>query len=547
MSSSTWAIIQLSRLLPLDQDSLKQIIEYVSSLSKEAAAEHLKNLLGDSPQALEFITSFNSRRSPPKEPSSSSQPSELPHKSRKKKPKAPLNKLPPPRRPDDYGNVGEAYHKKDEGDYMPGSNRPRRDPPLANALALTDKPSTRQLPLPTSSSTPTSRTALPKPPPSAIGPLNSDLANVRQTSRTSSPTPKAKIALSGGTSMHGASATINDLDSAIRALEIQTNPSLFSSQDDSLRRCNCLATRHPLLVVAPNCLNCGKIICIKEGIGPCTFCSISLLSQSEIQSMVRSLKEERGREKMDLNNSSQRRAEVSKNTRAFQQFFPASGQFPNIIASDESDSISQAHAQKDKLLTFQSQNTRRTHIIDEAADFETPVMGQSMWASPVERAAQLKRQQKVLREQEWNAKPEYEKRRIVISVDLVGGKVVRRMGQRRRSEDANYADRNGLEDNLNNIDNATTMNTESTGGTGAFGRNPLLGSLIRPVWAPKGKGKDESVDDTEEDKENGSREKWRRVQDDNDDNEAWILDGGIYGRREGDGNRRLGVEEHAFG
>ena len=546
MSSSTWAITQISRLLPLDEDSLKQIIEYNSSLSKEAAAEHLKTLLGDSPQALEFITSFNFRRSPLKEPVSSTQLSEVPHKARKKKTQPPLNKLPPPRRPDDYGNIGGAYHKKEEGDYMSSSYRPRKDPSLANTLALSDKPSAHQLPLPTSSSTPTSRTASPKPPPSAAGLLISDLHNVHKTSRNPSPVSKAKIALSGGTSMHGASATLNDLDSAIRALEIQANPSLSSTQDASQRKCNCLATRHPLLAAAPNCLNCGKIICIKEGIGPCTFCSTPLLSQSQIQFMVRALKEERGREKMDLNNSSQRRAEVSKAPRAFQQSFPAIDQLSNTTASsDESNSAAQARAHKNKLLAFQSQNARRTHIIDEAADFETPVMGQSMWASPVERAAQLKRQQKVLREQEWNAKPEYEKRRVVVSVDLVGGKVVRRMGERRRSEDANYADRDAVEDTLDDGNGARP----NTNDTGAFGRNPLLGSLIRPVWVPKGKSKELGMDDTEENKENRSREKWRRVQDDNDDNEAWILDGGVYGRREGDteGERRLGAEEHAFG
>ena len=49
-----------------------------------------------------------------------------------------------------------------------------------------------------------------------------------------------------------------------------------------------------------------------------------------------------------------------------------------------------------------------------------------MWASPAERAQQLKRQQEVLREMEWNAKPEYEKRRVVASIDLQGRKVVRK-------------------------------------------------------------------------------------------------------------------------
>lgn len=150
-----------------------------------------------------------------------------------------------------------------------------------------------------------------------------------------------------------------------------------------------------------------------------------------------------------------------------------------------------------------------------------------MWSSPVERAAQLKRQQKVLREQEWHAAPEYEKRRVVVSVDLVGGKVVRRMGEVGRP----------AEGNAEVVEDAGVADMGDSGinggeAGGAFSKNPLLGGMIRPLW--KGKGKSQEVDGGEEgDKENVSgKSAWRRVQDDNDDNEAWILDGGIYGGSE---------------
>lgn len=122
MDLSNWALPQLSRLLPLDDDSLKQIISYTDTLPNREAADHLQNLLGDSPQALEFITSFNNRRKPKAAASanqnaSPSDISEVPKaKPRKKKP--PLGKLPPPRQPDNFGNVSGAYRKKDEEDYM---------------------------------------------------------------------------------------------------------------------------------------------------------------------------------------------------------------------------------------------------------------------------------------------------------------------------------------------------------------------------------------------------------------------------------------------
>src|SRR6202012_2793840 len=129
------------------------------------------------------------------------------------------------------------------------------------------------------------------------------------------PAPKTKVNISGGTAMHGASSTLSDLDSAIRSLEIQTNPSLSSSAntpaEEEKRKCNCMATRHPLLDIAPNCLNCGKIICVKQGFGPCTFCGSPLLSTDEIAKVLRVLKDERGEERMKANNASHKKADVS--------------------------------------------------------------------------------------------------------------------------------------------------------------------------------------------------------------------------------------------
>ena len=324
--------------------------------------------------------------------------------------------------------------------------------------------------------------------------------------------------------MHGASSTSGDLDSAFRALEVQTNPSL--SDDPAKRRCDCLATRHALLAAAPNCLNCGKIICVKEGIGPCTFCAHALLTPEDVNSMLLSLREERGKEKMEFNNSSHRRADVASSPRPFSK----------DVMDNANNSLAQARQHRDKLLNFQTENARRTHIIDEAADFETPSAGQSMWSSPMERAAQLKRQQKILREQEWNAKPEYEKRKMVVSVDIKGGKAVKRMTAVERTPDVD----SGEDTALANDALADQGDPEKRA---VFSKNPLMGGLIRPVW----KGKDRKGETTarSEDKENGAKTSWRRVQDDDDDNEAWILDGGIYGGNSGE--RRIGEEEHAYG
>ena len=528
---TTWALPQLSRLLPVDEDSLKQIIAYSDTLPKEAAADHLKNLLGDSPQSLEFIISFNSRRQqPPSESKSSSvsdrndsSPSVPKPKSRQsnKQRGSSLRNLTPPRQPGSSGDTAGGYVKKAEEDYMAAKPRPTKAQAISNTLALHDVPDAKQLPK-TKSNT-SSANASPKLPPSAAGPLISDS---RSSSRNSSPAPKskAKINVAGGTPMHGQSSSINDLDSAIRALEIQTNPSLTSSpEDNAKRRCNCMATRHALLGAAPNCTNCGKIICVKEGLGPCTFCNTPLLSANDIQSMVRVLKNERGREKQEANNAAHRRAEVASVPRPF-----ASVQKDQ--QSEQEDKLAAAKQHRDKLLGFQAQNAKRTQIHDDAADFDTPSAGQSMWASPHDRAMQLKRQQKALRDQEWAHRPEWEKRKMVASIDLVGGKVVRRMAAAEKPEEPS-SDADDSEDHIP---------VEKGASGGAFSKNPLLasGHLIRPIWksSETEKGKAPVTE---------KRSTWRRVQDDVDDNEKWILDGGTYGPQI-DG-RVLGAEEHAQG
>lgn len=235
--------------------------------------------------------------------------------------------------------------------------------------------------------------------------------------------------------------------------------------------------------------------------------------------MVRILREERGKEKMAANNAGQKRPDVSLAPRPFstpKATTPVSSN-PASDVDSESEKLAKAKQHRDKLLAFQAQNAKRTQVHDEAADFETTTAGLSMWASPQERAMQLKKQQKALREQEWNARPEYEKRKVVASIDLSGKKLVRRMAAAERpvtpeSDDEPHDSTSG----------PVEHNTLSSG-SGAFSRNPLLGGLIRPtIKIEDSKGKD---------KEGDRKQTWRRVQDDNDDNEQWILDGGVYGSR----------------
>ncbi|KAK2016028.1 zf-C2HC5-domain-containing protein [Colletotrichum eremochloae] len=509
------SLAQLSRLLPLPEEELKQVLDYATTLSKTEAAEHFNNLLGDSPQAVEFISSFNSRRhdtkpiapTPVSTSTSTNTPAPAPKASRgpKKKKQSNLH-TPAARQVDAAPPPGVSYSKKDQQEEYYGGKKPSQPAESSGSASSNFKQSLK------------SATPPPQQQRTAAGYLISDKVKPKSNpvSRSSTPKPTAKptkVSIAGGTPMAGASTALNDLDAAIRSLELTTNPTM--GDDPKARRCNCVATRHPLQTAAPNCLSCGKVICVKEGLGPCTFCGTPLLSSEDVQGMIRELKAERGLERMAADREAHKRAEVSKKPAPFSQ---------NKISEAEA----KARAHRDKLLNFQSQNAKRTTVRDEAADFDVSGAmagsGGNIWSTPEDRARELKRQQKILREMEWNARPEYEKRRQVVSIDVVGGKVVRKMAAVERPTTPDEEDVMVHEDSKENdyVSSQQLSGGGGGGGGGAFSRNPLLGGLIKPVWDAKGKG---ALLEGRKDR----KTQWRRVQDDFEDNEAVILDGGARG------------------
>lgn len=232
--------------------------------------------------------------------------------------------------------------------------------------------------------------------------------------------------------------------------------------------------------------------------------------------MIRELRQEQGREKMAADREAHKRTEVSKKPAPFSR--PREN-----TSQDISEAEAKALEHRDRLLGFQSQNAQRTTIRDEASDFDVggamAGTGGSIWSSPEERARELRRQQKILREMEWNSKPEYEKRQQVISIDVVGGKVVRKMAAIERPKTPDDEVENEQLEPSGAL-RETSGNQGGSGGT--FSKNPLLGGLIKPVFDAKGKG-------VELEGRKDKATKWRRVQDDLENNEAVILDGGAYG------------------
>lgn len=667
---------QLGRLIELPDDALQQVLDYAATLSKAEAADHFSNLLGSDPAAVEFVSAFNSRRHDPAAGSASavaaashsgantpgtSSPGAIepaPKHQRQKKKKAPLH-TPPPRQVTSLAPPpGAVYHKKDIGDDYMGGRSSGTSTPLAVTAAGIIRGATpvsaSTTPPPQSSpqKQPSPQPQAPAPSqsqkqqrPAAGGSLIQDALAPKTKNRTANKdTPATKINITGGTAMHGAATALADFDAAIRSLEVSTNPTLANNgsgtakdgQDSvAARRCNCVATRHPLQMAAPNCQSCGKVICVKEGLGPCTSCGAPLLSPAEVQAMIKELRAERGREKMAADREAHRRIDVSyggKNRMGASMTHAQHASGPHMVAGhtkwggDDDGFVSladaakavetqtqtaeaKARAHRDKLLAYQAQNAQRTTVRDEAADFDvgdamahdgddTPT-SRNLWATPEERARELRRQQKLLREMEWNARPEYEKRQQVLSIDVTGRKVFRKTvvvdrpptpksdeDDDNANDEYGYGGRGGaiLTDADGNKD--TGASSRTTGG-GAFSKNPLLGHLIKPVYdaqsraraaerdkaekeKEKNKGKGKEKDKTKEKDKNTDKEKdrskgkgkaegskeeassstkdaseasplpgrrdnpnaasrWRRVQDDLDNNEAMILDGGIYG------------------
>ncbi|KIW27521.1 uncharacterized protein PV07_07253 [Cladophialophora immunda] len=532
----SWALPRLSRLLPLDDDSLKEVITYSSTLSKDLAAEHLKNLLGDSPQALEFISSFNARRGNTQASAGVVEASGVPKPQKKgpKKAKPPLHAAGPVRRPEGYGDVAGGYTKQynSDPDFGAAQNRPvSRD---HDAAPVSSIPDALQVPQTTAGgqspgSSAASRDASPgkspqKLPPSASGNLISDFgfANVRSKQSKKPAHASHSQPQSGTSTPHRGGATtttssVADLTAAIAALELSTNPTLSTQR----RKCPCNASIHPLFTTAPNCLNCGKIICALEGLQPCSFCDSPILTKDQVNAMIKALKEERGIERMAVHNAGQSLS--GRGTPIFGASTPESGS-----GDEASSAAARARAHRDKLLAFQRENAQRTRVHDEAADYDaTLTPGTTQWMTPVQRAAALKKQQKYLRELEEANKPEWEKQKTVMSMSIKNGKLVKTyerekapaLAQEREHRAGSDSDEGGAEDQH--------LALHETGRKGAFSNNPLLagGKLIRPVW----KASEGGNTDKGKGRETARKSVWRRVQDDNEDNEQWILDGGLHG------------------
>lgn len=231
--------------------------------------------------------------------------------------------------------------------------------------------------------------------------------------------------------------------------------------------------------------------------------------------MIRALKDERGQERMAAHNA------AASNSGRSTPMIGSGVITPESSGDEASQAAAKARAHRDKLLAFQRDNAQRTRVHDEAADYDMSLSpGATQWMSPIQRAAALKKQQKYLRELEEANKPDWEKKKTVMSMSIRDGKLVRTYEKVKSTVSQETENENPTDEN-----EAETSSRSQMGGR--LSQNPLLlgGGLIRPIWKA-------SEDQKEKGRADGATERrqtWRRVQDDIDDNERWILDGGVHG------------------
>lgn len=335
---------------------------------------------------------------------------------------------------------------------------------------------------------------------------------------------------------------LKDLESVLNALEVSD-----TKDNDKITRCRCNATRHPLFEIAPNCLNCGKIICAKEGLQPCSFCGQELLSQKERAEIRLILSQEMtelqqkqvkpaepetpkpsgkakkivvsmnpGENLWNAQDKALKQAQLEKKQQ--QEALQAEKEHQEMQHQqeqqlkyyEETQGVNQefleAQDRLNRLLEYQESGAERTKIIDTAADYEMPNSSGNMWLSATERALALKKQQR-----QWRKYDEEEKvrsgrgeRRVEMVIKDGKVKMVEKYGPApEESEDGGNDkgkdDISELEDKLksdkSNMEEALTKNVWDYEGDSK--------RWEKPVYKPKQRLQEDDIKRVQAEKENG--------------------------------------------
>ncbi|KAF8930606.1 hypothetical protein BGZ58_008122 [Dissophora ornata] len=305
-----------------------------------------------------------------------------------------------------------------------------------------------------------------------------------------------------------AAEPLSELEKAIRAIDLATE-SVNATKER--RPCYCLATKHKLNVFAPNCLNCGKIICTLEGPGPCTHCGNPVVSIEQQQAMVLELKREKAalaKEKAKAMSNRKAKATAvstagyaSKLGGGLSSVTGAAGGWVELDRGaahtdgrmteeeelEEAKKASLAQAHKERLLEFDRTSARRSHVIDQATDFVLPGDRPNLWLTEEERVNEAAKAKENL-EKVTAAASGYQRAKVM-TIDVVNRRVVVAPSIRNNVQDEEEED-DSVPEPVSVFD--MPKSTSISGGDrhggrgGAFAMNPLLRMGENPTFIPSG-------------------------------------------------------------
>ncbi|KAG0172301.1 hypothetical protein DFQ28_008323 [Apophysomyces sp. BC1034] len=440
MELENWAVEKLSVFLGFDSETLKtQVLPYLMSFtSAEDLTEHLTDMLGTSADSLSFIQEFAVRRF------SSSR-----------------------------------VQKKETGKKPPVTSTARETPgqfpslPKSSTSSDTQWPSNINVYMKNTTTDDEYFTSTRKSKKSYKAPkAQNDSSSTSQSNLTSAHASKQTQSTLTSDRLEKKPKKKSEmtLEAALKELDITA-----TEGKGKRKTCQCQATKHPLLTIAPNCLNCGKIICTLEGVGPCTFCKTPVLSKEQQVLLIAEAKKKRSEQKQKQ--QQQRRPKVAA-TPAVGYASKVSGDFSSRHfesvwdEEQEDDSRRRAEEHKEKLLEFQRTSAKRSTVIDQATDFTLPTDTSNPWLSPQERALQMKKQQANLRRLETEGRS----RHRVMTIDV----------QTRQVKVEEASPESESEEEI--IPVVNEKRNEASGSAGTYANNPLLKNLQGPKFmGAKGK------------------------------------------------------------
>ncbi|KAI8986552.1 putative zinc finger motif, C2HC5-type-domain-containing protein [Pilobolus umbonatus] len=430
MSLESWAIDKLSVFLGFDSETLStQILPYLlSATTPDAFAEQLHEMLGANEGAYEFIQEFVQRRfaEKPAPPTP--------------KPKKPVVKESTESSPST--TTSETVFPS-----LPSSSQPYKElwPANINVYRKSDEEYIKSL-------RKTRKGNKSK---------NNDIKSAAILPNKTPPTPAKK---------EKKKKNEMTLEAALKELDLKAD-----KVGKKKRVCQCQATKHPLLSIAPNCLNCGKIICNYETVGPCSFCHEEIITKDQIIHEAKKRKEE---QRLLLQSEQASQDNTSTTVPQSRYASKAGGNIYSSYADEEEKNRIKAEEHKEKLLEFQRTSAQRSVVIDQATDFQLPTDQLNPWLSPQERAILLKKQQANLKRIERAGQS---KKHKVMTIDLQTKQV--------KVDDADSPESSSEEEEEVVQHKPVIHTAEDDKSAGTYSQNPLLKGIVRPTFIGKQKAK----------------------------------------------------------